>query len=71
MSQNVQDKTGAPNLQPILEMRVFAYDFLRRAFLQEPSQGFLNNLKQQPTLQFFSFGNENADIEQGIRKVQE
>jgi putative dimethyl sulfoxide reductase chaperone len=71
MSRNVQDKSCAPNLQPILEMRVFAYDFLRRVFLQEPSQEFLNNLKQQPILQSFPFGNENSDLEQGIHKVQE
>ncbi|HWR31505.1 MAG TPA: molecular chaperone TorD family protein [Negativicutes bacterium] len=71
MSQNVQDDSCTQKLQPILEVRVFAYDFLRRTFLQEPSQEFLTNLKQQPTLQVFPFENENKDIAQGIRKAQE
>lgn len=71
MSQDIKDELGSPILRPLLEARVFAYDFLRRAFLQEPSQEFLQNLSQAPTLQAFPFQDENEDIEQGLRKVHE
>jgi len=71
MSQNIKAESGTRFLQPLLETRVFAYDFLRRAFLQEPSPEFLRNLSQQQTLQEFPFKDENEEIEQGLRKVQD
>ncbi|WP_094606743.1 Chaperone protein TorD [Sporomusa silvacetica DSM 10669] len=58
------------SLLPLLEARIFAYDFLRRIFLEEPSREFLVNLSQQQTVMAFPFKDENQDIAQGTQNVQ-
>ena len=58
-------------VQPLLEARIFAYDFLRRAFLQEPSQEFLMNLGPKQMTPAFPFREEHPDIAAGTKKVHE
>jgi len=69
-------QTGAGNdtrepvsILPLLEARVFAYDLLRRIFLQEPAQDFLVKLSQNELVLAFPFQEENEDIVQGVQKL--
>ena len=57
------------SLLPLLEARVFAYDLLRRTFLQEPVQDFLVRLSQNELAMAFPFQEENEDIAQGVQKL--
>lgn len=57
------------SLLPLLEARVFAYDLLRRTFLQEPVQDFLVRLSQNELAMAFPFQEENENIAQGVQKL--
>jgi putative dimethyl sulfoxide reductase chaperone len=65
----IQNDSGF-SLQPILEARIFAYDFLRRVFLEEPSKDLLRNLIQNQLALVFPFREENFEIAEGTQKVQ-
>jgi len=58
-----------PNIQPLLEARIYAYDFLRRAFLSEPSLDYLQLLTQEGYLTAFPFGEEEENLSKGIKLV--
>ncbi|HML31190.1 TorD/DmsD family molecular chaperone [Sporomusa sphaeroides] len=63
------DTKELASLLPLLEARVFAYDLLRRTFLQEPVQDFLVRLSQNELAMAFPFQEENEDIAQGVQKL--
>lgn len=56
-------------IEPLLETRIFLYDFLRRAFLQEPTSEFLAYLKESHLFESFPFKEDNEEIAQGVDKV--
>lgn len=57
-------------LQPLLEARIFAYDFLRRTYLEEPSKDFLEALSHHQIALAFPFREESEEIAEGTQKVQ-
>lgn len=58
------------SIQPLLEARIFAYDFLRRIFLEEPRKQFLKNLTEQMLVNAFPFQDEHKLIFEGTLKVE-
>jgi TorA maturation chaperone TorD len=54
---------------PLLQVRIFAYDFLRNAFLQEPSVPYLDRLWQEGMFAEFPFTEESDLIRNGVRKI--
>lgn len=56
-------------IEPLLETRAFIYDFLRRAFLQEPNPEFLAFLKDSHLFESFPFQEDNEDIAQGVDQL--
>lgn len=63
---NVQVET----LKPLIEARVFAYDFLRRAFWTEPSRDYLQRLTQEGFIEAFPFQGEEENIAKGMELLQ-
>jgi putative dimethyl sulfoxide reductase chaperone len=80
MNQQIQSSSSIGNgieknqiglaLQPLLEERIFAYDFLRRTFLEEPSKDFLMMLKENQLALAIPFSDESEEIAEGMSKVQ-
>ncbi|EHQ90617.1 TorD/DmsD family molecular chaperone [Desulfosporosinus youngiae] len=58
-------------IKPLLETRVFAYDFLRRTFLVEPSQDYLRSLSENQLVSAFPFQEEDPELAEGTAKVQD
>lgn len=58
-------------IKPLLATRVFAYDFLRRTFLTEPSRDYLRSLKENRLAGDFPFQEEEPGIGEGAAKVQD
>lgn len=52
---------------PLLEIRIFAYDLLRRTFLIEPSTNYLETIHS--VIENFPFANENSSIRAGVDQV--
>jgi putative dimethyl sulfoxide reductase chaperone len=57
-------------LQNVLELRIFAYDLLRRVFLEEPSWELISQF-QEDVIEYFPFKNENQQIQEGVELVKE
>lgn len=57
-------------IKPLLEARIFAYDVLRRSFLEEPSHEYLKLLFKENLIGSFPFSEEDGEIQAGIRQVQ-
>lgn len=57
-------------IKPLLEARIFAYDLLRRTFLEEPSHDFLKFLSRENLISSFPFSEEEGEIKEGIRQAQ-
>ncbi|TGE39342.1 dehydrogenase [Desulfosporosinus fructosivorans] len=60
---------GLAKIRPLLEARIFAYDILRRSFLEEPSHEFLKLLSKDNLIGSFPFSEEEGEIQEGIRQV--
>ncbi|MEL1133723.1 molecular chaperone TorD family protein [Desulfitobacterium sp. THU1] len=56
-------------IEPLLDMRIFLYDLLRRAFLQEPNLEFLTFLKDSGLFESFPFQEEHEDITRGVDQL--
>lgn len=52
---------------PLLEERRFAYDLLRRAFLEEPGVLYLKIISQAGLIDTFPFSEENTRIGEGVK----
>lgn len=63
------DRGNGLEVQPLLETRVFVYDILRRTFLSEPSQEFLNLFMDNDFTKEFPFTEENEAIREGIDQI--
>lgn len=57
------------SIQLLLETRIFAYDLLRRTFLEEPSKEFLGIITEEGFIESFPFIEENKEIREGVSKV--
>lgn len=57
-------------IKPLLEARTFAYDMLRRTFLQEPSREYLALIGSEGFLNAFPFQDDDGLILDGIGQVQ-
>lgn len=57
------------SVRPLLEVRLFAYDFLRCTFIQEPTIEFLTNVKDNITTAEFPFTQESEVIGEGINQI--
>lgn len=57
-------------IKPLLEARIFAYDVLRRTFLEEPSHEYLKLLSMENLICSFPFAEEDGEIQEGIRQAQ-
>ncbi len=57
-------------IKPLLEARIFAYDLLRRSFLEEPSHEFLKLLCKEDLIGSFPFAEEVGEIQEGVCQVQ-
>src|SRR3989304_7938352 len=58
------DKKKKEALLSLLAARFFAYNLLKRAFLEEPSKDFLELLKNDQLLDFFP-GREKKEVKTG------
>ncbi|AGA70705.1 putative component of anaerobic dehydrogenase [Desulfitobacterium dichloroeliminans LMG P-21439] len=56
-------------IEPLLDTRIFLYDFLRRAFLQEPNPEFLSFLKEGGHFESFPFQEDHEEIAQGVNQL--
>ncbi|WP_019851409.1 molecular chaperone [Desulfitobacterium sp. PCE1] len=56
-------------IEPLLETRVFIYDLLRRAFLQEPTPEFLAFINDRSLFENFPFQEEQKDIAEGAAQI--
>lgn len=54
---------------PFLKTRIFAYDLLRRTFLEEPSPAYLEMVSQPGLIEDFPFSGESEKIFEGNRLV--
>lgn len=58
-------------LNEVLFARGYAYDILRRIFVEEPTQDYLKVLMQQKMIEQFPFIEESEGIQEGVREVIE
>lgn len=63
------DQIGS-QVAPLLELRLFYYDFLRRSFLKEPTKDFLNFVKNCIIMPEFPFTCESELILKGVQQIQ-
>lgn len=56
-------------IEPLLDTRTFLYDFLRRAFLQEPNLEFLALLKDSHLFENFPFQEDQMEIAEGVAQI--
>lgn len=56
-------------IKNLLELRVFAYDVLRRVFLTEPTKELIVQL-QNGVIDSFPFKEENRFLKEGVKQVQ-
>lgn len=52
-----------------MAQRLFAYSFLKRAFIEEPTKEFLNLLLQEGFLENFMAKDENKQIQEGVETI--
>ncbi len=63
------NKESLESIQLLLETRIFAYDLLRRTFLEEPSKEFLGIITEKGFIESFPFIEEDEEIREGVNKV--
>lgn len=69
MSANSDNRTMCENVRALIEVRLHAYDLLRRTFWQEPSVEFLQSLIQTQQMTSFPFNDESLLIAEGANDV--
>nr|WP_295974835.1 molecular chaperone TorD family protein [uncultured Bacillus sp.] len=60
----------SPNAILLLEERLYAYDLLRKTFLEEPVKDFCQLLLDYDVIRSFPFSNESQRIKKGVDQVQ-
>ena len=56
--------------RPVMEERRFAYDLLRRSFLEEPGPSYLEIMAKEGVVESFPFAKENTSIDQGLELLK-
>ena len=64
-----RETTPSEGIASVLEARAFAYDILKRAFLQEPSERFINLLTEGQIVQAFPFSASKAALRKAINRI--
>ncbi|EHQ90788.1 TorD/DmsD family molecular chaperone [Desulfosporosinus youngiae] len=64
-------QTTLEQVLPLLQVRIFAYDCLRRTFLGEPSKEFLRTVSHEGFIEGFPFAEDSALIHEGAENVSE
>jgi TorA maturation chaperone TorD len=67
----VTTKIAVSELTNILFARGYAYDILRRFFVEEPSKEYVKHFVQQNMLEQFPFINDSEGIQQGVNEVKQ
>lgn len=67
---NQQQISELTEIQNLLELRIFAYDMLRRVFLEEPTKELITQFKDG-VINFFPFKEENSQLKDGIELVNQ
>lgn len=65
-----QQETELTAVQNYLQLRTFAYDVLKRVFLAEPTEEFIEQF-QNGILEYFPFKEEDLQINEGINLMKE
>ncbi|MBM4763513.1 molecular chaperone TorD family protein [Bacillus sp. B15-48] len=59
------------DIQDLLELRIFAYDLLRRTFLAEPTKEFVSQIQNNEFIALFPFKEEHPQLKAGVEQVTE
>lgn len=59
------------DIKEILFARLYAYDILRRFFIEEPSQQYLKHFVNQKMVEHFPFVEDSSMIREGVEDVKE
>ncbi|MEH7501822.1 molecular chaperone TorD family protein [Neobacillus drentensis] len=65
---NQQETYELTEIQDLFELRIFAYDILRRTFLEEPTKELIAQF-QNGVINFFPFKEENSQLKDGVELV--
>lgn len=65
------DKSSPKDLNFILASRLFAYNLLKRVFLEEPTKEFLDLLTTEGFLEAFPLADQNEEIRVGAAEIAE
>ncbi|HEY2421007.1 MAG TPA: molecular chaperone TorD family protein [Neobacillus sp.] len=65
---NQQEAYELTEIQNLIELRIFAYDILRRVFLEEPTKELIAQF-QNGVINFFPFKEENSQLNDGVELV--
>jgi len=63
------EQTTLEQMLPLLQVRVFAYDLLRRTFLAEPTKDLLKTVNHVGFIEAFPFVEDSALIGKGVEEV--
>lgn len=69
MKMNQQKTDELTEIQNLLELRIFAYDILRKVFLAEPTKELVAQF-QNGIFNFFPFNEEDPQIKEGIDQAR-
>ena len=64
-----RETTASEGIASFLEARAFAYDILKCAFLQEPSEKFIKLLIEGEIIQAFPFADSNAALGKAVDRI--
>lgn len=66
---NQQKDVELAEIEDLLDLRIFAYDILRRVFLAEPTKELITQL-QEGIINFFPFKEESEQLKEGVEQVK-
>src|SRR5690554_3713907 len=58
------------DVSSVFQAREFAYDFLRRAFIEEPSKDYLDVLTQKNLMSIFPFQEESEGVKEAVSTIK-
>lgn len=67
----MSEKMTLEDMASVLHARKYAYDILRRFFIEEPVQEYLKIFVQQKMAEHFPFVNDSEGISEGVRNIKE
>lgn len=66
----MEEKVALSELNNIFHARRFAYDILRRFFVEEPSKEYLKPFIQKNMIDLFPFREDSEEIQEGVNKLK-